>query len=148
MNYPTAIRQSGSLHVAELAERAGVTPATIRYYARIDLLSPSREPQNGYRRFTMEDLHRVSFIRRAQALGLTISDIRTIFDTVDHGQIPCHQVRELVEHRLQSIRERISELQATEARISRALERWRKMNGHTPHDGEFCPLIERLELEE
>ncbi len=152
MTYATMTREttteSGSLHVAELAERAGVSPATIRYYARIDLLSPSREPQNGYRRFSMEDLHRVDFIRRAQGLGLTISDIKLIFDAISQGEVPCHKVKELVQHRLHSIQERIAELQATERRVSRALDAWRKMEDQAPHKGEICPLIERLDLDE
>ncbi|MGE0624774.1 MAG: MerR family transcriptional regulator [Pseudomonadales bacterium] len=135
---------AGSLHVAELAARAGVTPATIRYYARISLLNPNREPDNGYRRFSSDDLHRVEFIRRAQGLGLTIGDIREILDTVSHGKVPCHQVRELVQSRLHSIRDRIAELQETEVRIEHALQVWQGMRGETASDGEICPLIERL----
>ena len=148
MNGTPGMKSNGSLHVAELAEKAGVTPATIRYYARIDLLYPSREPQNGYRRFSNADLHRVAFIRRAQALGLTIGDIRTVLDSVAHGEVPCHQVKELVEHRLHSIRDRIADLQATEERVSRALIAWREMADESPRADEICPLIERLEFDE
>lgn len=148
MNHQTHIHDCGSLHVAELAKRSGVTPATVRYYARINLLSPIREPENGYRRFSMDDLHRVRFIRRAQGLGLTISDIKTIFQTVSHGEVPCHQVKELVENRLYSIRERIAELQAMEARITRATLAWERMLGEMPNDDEICPLIERLDVQD
>ena len=152
MSYATMTKEttteSGSLHVAELAERAGVSPATIRYYARIDLLSPSREPQNGYRRFSIADLRRVEFIRRAQGLGLTISDIKLLFDAISQGEVPCHKVKDLVQQRLHSIQERIAELRATELRMSQALETWRQMEHQPPQKGEFCPLIERLQLEE
>lgn len=136
----------GSLHVAELARKAAVTPATVRYYARTGLIHPGREPENGYRCFSGYDLRRVVFIRQAQALGLTIADIKTILDAVDHGEVPCHQVKSLVEQRLVSIRERIAELQATETRIGRAISTWNMANYQAPADGELCPLIERLDV--
>ena len=60
-----------ALHVAELAQRTGVTAATIRHYARVGMLRPSRDSQNGYRCFSTHDVNRVVFVRRAQALGLT-----------------------------------------------------------------------------
>lgn len=141
-----ATKHLGSLHVAELARSADVTPATVRYYARTGLIHPGRKPENGYRCFTGSDIRRVVFIRQAQALGLTIGDIKTILESVDHGEVPCHQVKSLVEQRLVSVRERITELQATEARICRALSTWEKTNVQAPTAGELCPLIERLDV--
>jgi DNA-binding transcriptional MerR regulator len=146
-NNHTVARPFGSLHVAELARRVEVTPATIRYYARIGLLDPGREPENGYRCFSSADLHRVVFIRQAQALGLTIGDIKSVFEALDNGEIPCHQVRSLVEQRLVSIRDQIADLQATEAHIIRALESWEHMDDPAPLNGELCPLIERIGVE-
>lgn len=134
----------GSLHVADLAREADVTPATVRYYARIGLIHPDREPDNGYRCFSGTDLRRVLFIRQAKALGLTIGDIKAILETADQGNVPCYQVKSLVEQRLVSIRERIAELQATEEQIVRATSTWEQMNDQTPVNGELCPLIERL----
>lgn len=138
----------GSLHVAELARQAEVTSATVRYYSRVGLLSPRREPENGYRCFSAADLHRVLFIRQAQTLGLTIGDIKAILETVDHGETPCHQVRSLVEQRLGSVQEKLAELHATEMRIGQALEAWQEMHDEAPVDGELCPLIERLNVGE
>lgn len=146
LNHEISSRSRGSLHVAELAERTGVTPATVRYYARVGLLNPGREPDNGYRCFSAEDLHRVEFIRRAQALGLSIGDIKTVLETVDRGDVPCRQVRDLVEQRLQYIRVQLKELHETELRISKALQEWQDMSDTRPEAGEYCPLIERLSV--
>ncbi len=137
----------GALRVAELAGRASVTPATIRYYARIGLLSPDREVENGYRCFSTVDLHRVEFIRRAQRLGLTIGDIKIILETAEHGDVPCDQVKSLVEQRLASMQERIADLKATESRVIKALDAWENMDDLTPLDGELCPLIERVAVQ-
>ncbi|NIO39364.1 MAG: MerR family DNA-binding protein [Burkholderiales bacterium] len=133
-----------TLHVKDLASQADVTPATVRYYCRIGLLRPGRDPDNGYRCFAATDLRRVVFIRKAQALGLTIGDIKVILDTVDHGEAPCHQVKSLVRDRLVSIRARIADLRVFEARISNALASWKDVGDQARQKGELCPLIERV----
>ena len=138
-------RPYGSLHVTELARMAGVTPATVRYYSRVGLLQPQREPSNGYRCFAEADRHRVVFIRRAQALGLTISDIKSILETSDRGEAPCDRVRALVEERLSAVQEQLSELQIIETRINQTLTAWSETNEKAPRDGEICPLIDRVD---
>ena len=135
------------LHVTELARKADVTPTTVRYYARMGLLHPQREEGNGYRRFSRADLRRISFVRRAQALGLTIGDTKSILDMVDHGDSPCPQVRRLVEQRLTEIRRRLAELQAMEQHIAAALEAWSDLDDGNSKGGEFCPLIERTTVD-
>lgn len=136
---------TASMHVAEVAREAGVTPATVRHYARTGLLHAGRDHGNGYRLFSRADVRRVVFIRQAQALGLTLEDIKAILETVDQGQIPCQQVKSLVEQRLTFIKHRLSDLQATASRISAALETWEQTGDWRPVDNELCPLIQRLE---
>lgn len=136
----------GALHVAELAQLADVTPATVRYYARVNLLNPERDPGNGYQCFSLPDVHRVDFIRQAQSLGLTIREIKDVLATVDDGKLPCPQVKALVEMRLEEVREQIAELQSTEERMAQAVEAWSRMRRLAPRAGEFCPLIERVEV--
>lgn len=143
-NDRSLVKSPGRFHVAELAQRTGTTPATIRYYVRKGLLEPERDPRNGYRCFSTADLHRLVFIRQAKFLGLTIKDIRTILKAIDDGQVPHHEVKSLVQRNLENIRGRIAELQAVEARISAAVELWRRMGEPHPDDDELCPLIERV----
>lgn len=131
-----------TLLVAEIAERAGVSPATIRFYARTGLIHPGRMPENGYRHFSKDDLRRVRFIKRAQELGLTIADIKIILRDIDTGRPPCEQVKALVERRLTAIRASIADLRATERRIERAMSNWRKLDATDSIDARFCPLIE------
>lgn len=134
----------GNFQVAELARQAGVTAATVRYYVRVGLLDPDRDRYNGYRRFSHEDLRRLTFVRKAQALGLTISDIRLILDRLDHHDPVCELVVDIVERRLEEIRVQCDELAALKARMEAALEQWvREPAGET--DADFCPLIEEVD---
>ena len=146
LDYSNSSLGGGTLHVAEIARRAGVTPATVRYYARIGLLHPDREPDNRYRCFDYDDLHRVMFTRQAQGLGLTIGDIKDILHSIEMGESPCAQVQTLVRKRLRQIRQEIAMLHATEARIEAAMAAWQAMPDEPANDGEFCPLIERVDV--
>ena len=142
LNQPT--NPTRTFHVADVAKEANVTPATIRYYAHTGLIHPRRDPDNGYRYFVEEDVRRIAFIRQAKALGLTINDIKTILDATDRGEECFVEVKSMVERRLAQIRSRITELEANEARISRAVSLWEQVDVQTPVNGELYPLIKRL----
>jgi MerR family transcriptional regulator, Zn(II)-responsive regulator of zntA len=136
----------GPLQVADLARRADVTPATVRYYARIGLLHPVRDAGNGYRRFSASDLRRVRFIRKAQTLGLSIGDIRAVLDHLEDGDPVCDLVIRLVRKRLEDVRRQLAELEATEARIVGALKRWSAVPEPTGAGAAVCPLIESIDM--
>ena len=135
---------AGSLHVVDVARRADVTPSTVRYYARIGLLNPGRDDSNGYRRFRDEDLQRVQFIRKAQALGLTIADIRLLLVSMDDHQPVCGKAVELLRLRLADIQRSYDELAAIQSRIERVLDCW---SNRTDDPVGHCPLIEQVDLE-
>jgi len=141
---PPITQSAATFNVVDVARRAKVTPATVRYYARIGLLNPGRDCHNGYRRFSSEDLRRVAFVRKAQAIGLTIGEIRSILEQVGDGLPVCDRVVQLVQHRLDQVRRQRAELQATEQRMAQALAQWSAMPVDAPPDGEFCGLIEGL----
>lgn len=136
------------LHVADLAKEARVTPATIRYYSRAGLLHANRDPDNDYRYFSPADVKRVQFIRKAQELGLKITDIKSILDSVERGKVPCGEVESLVRKRLQTISEQIEELRATKQRITAAIQEWEQNRGLVHAEARFCPLIESLGFEQ
>ncbi|MHB9096060.1 MAG: MerR family transcriptional regulator, partial [Eubacteriales bacterium] len=65
------------LKIGELAKRVGVNPKTIRFYEDIGLITSTRAP-NGYRIYNFQDESNLLFIRRAQKLGLSLQEIRSI----------------------------------------------------------------------
>lgn len=130
------------LHVSQVAERTGVTAETIRYYTRIGLLHPGRDEHNGYRYFSTEDIELVEFVRKAQALGLSIKQIREVLGMVEAGRSPCGRVEELVSSRLEEIAEQIVNLENMKRRLESALETWREAPDVLPESAHFCALIE------
>lgn len=134
-------REMTHLRIGELARRAGVNPRTIRFYEAIGLVpKPVRLP-NGYRVYGERDLERLRFIRRAQALGLTLEAIRDILALHDTGSRPCCRVRELAEQRLAEIEHQIGELQRLRSELAALVERAAQVAQSEAEVG-VCPAIE------
>lgn len=137
------------MKVKELARAAGVTPETVRHYARVGLLEPARDPDNGYRIFAAEDLARLRFVRAARRLGFTVEDVIEILAHAEAGTTPCPFVRERAQLRLDEVRQRLEELDAQRRRLERVLALWDALPDGVPEGRGLCPLIERAaELEE
>jgi DNA-binding transcriptional MerR regulator len=128
----------------EIARATGVCVHTIRYYQRIGLLAPPRDAQNGYHQFSMADGHAVHFIKRAQGVGLTLDEIRVIFERAKHRCTPCPEVREMVRQRLYEVEHRLLEWTELHDRMRRALRDWRRLPDGTPNGRDVCRLIESL----
>ena len=69
--------------VKQLADLAGVSPRTLHYYDQIDLLSPSKVEDNGYRNYDLSALQRLQQILFYREMGLSLKDIKTLLDTPD-----------------------------------------------------------------
>jgi MerR family copper efflux transcriptional regulator len=66
------------LGIGQLAKQGGVGIDTVRYYERNGLLSPRTRLASGYRRYGELELARLRFIRRAQALGFTLKEVKEL----------------------------------------------------------------------
>ncbi|SFQ72734.1 DNA-binding transcriptional regulator, MerR family [Amycolatopsis arida] len=100
----------GDLPIGALAARVGVNTKTIRYYEQIGLLPSPRRTSAGHRRYEVSDAERVTFIRTAQRLGLTLDEIRQILLLQEDGQQPCDYVRQVLRREVARIDRRIAEL--------------------------------------
>lgn len=68
------------MRIGELAQKAGVTPRTIRYYENLGLLSPSERQGTGFRYYTETELAKLQKIDCLKSLGLTLEEITTVID--------------------------------------------------------------------
>lgn len=105
-----------SLTIGQLADGAGVPASTVRYYERAGLLRPSARSASNYRLYSSEDLHRLRFIRAAQATGFSLDDIRELLRPA-----PCGRVQARIEGRLGEVAGRIRELQHVRRVLEAAL---------------------------
>ncbi|HEX8398243.1 MAG TPA: MerR family DNA-binding protein [Pyrinomonadaceae bacterium] len=127
-----------------LAKRAEVSLFTVRYYTRIGLLKPSRQPSNNYKIYKPSDATRLRFIVAAKELGFTLAEITQILDEAKHGNSPCPMVREVVERRIEENRRKIEELKQLQKKMKRALSDWSEMENSMPNGESVCHLIESV----
>lgn len=127
--------------IGELAETAGLTTQTIRFYERRGLLPPPVRGTNGYRSYDDAAVNRIRFIRAGQAAGLSLVQIRGIVGLRDHGQPPCAHVAWLVDDQLTDVRRRIAELTALQGELEELHERSRRLDPADCTDADVCHIL-------
>ena len=75
------------LTIGALSERAGVATSALRFYEAEGLIYATRS-SGGHRRFARDMLRRVSFIRVAQQVGLSLDEIRTALHELPEQRTP------------------------------------------------------------
>lgn len=75
------------MSIGAVSERTGVAPSALRYYESEGLISSVRAP-SGHRRYRHEILRRVSFIRLAQQVGLSLDEIREALASLPDARTP------------------------------------------------------------
>ncbi len=70
--------QDGFLFIGELAKLTATDPKTIRFYERVELISPPRHGR--FRTYLASDVRRLKNILTLRRLGVPIAQIREILD--------------------------------------------------------------------
>lgn len=128
--------------VNELAKLSGTTPHAVRYYTRMGLLRPERNPDNGYRLYKPREIGWLQFIRQAKRLGYTLNEIREIMHDSEQEKSPCPRVREILSRRIEENRRQLQQLMALQERMEEALAQWADMPDGVPDGHSVCHLIE------
>src|ERR687887_2756224 len=102
------------MRIGELARRSGIAATALRYYEKAGLLPESVRTVSGYRDYDGDTLPRLGFIRAAQAIGLSVAEIREVIGIRDGGTPPCAHVLDLIERHRAEVRARIRQLQQLE----------------------------------
>lgn len=134
------LAQTESKQIGVIAKESGVPIKTIRYYEELGLLKSSGRTEGGFRLFNNDTLARLHFIKRAQSLGLSLSDIKDFLDVHDSGQLPCEHIKIKLEDKVKAIDEQIQQLLILKQELEGLLSGWeiKPEQSHTT----ICPIIE------
>lgn len=103
--------QDSNWSVGKVAQRCGVKVSTLHFYEQKGLIHSSRNAGN-QRRYKADVLRRVSVIRVAQKLGISLETIRQAFATLPGQRTPTMKDWEKLSSRWQAeLNERIADLQ-------------------------------------
>ena len=130
------------LTIGRLAELGGVHLETIRYYEREGLLPRPPRTRAGYRIFPTDAARRLRFIKRAQALGFSLKEIRDLLALrIKPGTQP-EQIRARAEAKIADIEQKIRTLRAMKRTLAQLTTR---CSGCGPMAE--CPILESLDHE-
>ena len=106
------------LTIGKLAELAGVGVETVRFYQRRELL---REPKatSGFRTYTEEDAQRIFFIKKAQELGFTLSEVKELLELNTKPRQTCGTVKTKTTAKIKEIEDKIADLQRMKASLEK-----------------------------
>jgi len=127
-----------ALTISKLAQAAGVTVETIRFYQRRGLLAEPDKPLGGIRRYAQPDLARLLFIKAAQRIGFTLDEISQLLQLDDGSH--CKKARSIAEHKLADVRDRLADLQRIESALAQLVQRCANSRSKVS-----CPLIAALQ---
>ena len=106
--------------IGELAKLADVTPDTIRYYEKQQMMDHDIRTEGGFRLYSDNDLQRLRFIRYARQLGFTLEAIRELLSIrIDPEHHTCQESKGIVQARLSEVEARIKELQTMRRSLQR-----------------------------
>jgi MerR family transcriptional regulator, mercuric resistance operon regulatory protein len=128
------------LTIGKLAEAAGVNIETIRYYQRRGLLDEPPKPLGGHRRYAKQEAKRLRFIKRAQVLGFTLSEVGSLLHL--DAACACADTKELAARKVTLIEQRMADLAAMREVLIGLVQQCDDSDG-----GTRCPIIDVLAKE-
>jgi len=134
------------LKIGELAKKTGLSVGTLRYYSDLGVLHPVQRGDNGYRYYSLDASQQVEFIKKAQALGFTLEEIKQILDVRDRGEKPCGLVQSLLNKKIEQLEIQIKQMTLFKAELEEYRTAWKNNPNPESELQEVCPLISTVSL--
>jgi len=127
------------LTVGTVATATGISPDAVRYYEKLKLIAPAERTPSGYRVFDSSQIGRIRVIKQAQALGLTLDEIKDLFPVGSVTHAKCKRVRSTLQGKIAMTDARILELRRFRTELSAYLHR---CDAAIEAGGDSCPIFE------
>lgn len=122
--------------IGKLAELAGSTVDTIRYYEKRGLIPPPPRSTGNQRLYSSDDVERLQFIQRCRELEFSLEETRVLLQYLDGPERNKDVVRSLVRDHLAKIESQLSSYQSLATTLSHLLE-----DPTTPSDEAILRLL-------
>lgn len=132
-----------SYRISQFAEKCNVNKETIRYYEQKELLQEPYRTNAGYRIYSDDDVKRVGFIKRLQALSFSLSEVNKLLGIVDKDEVRCENMFEFVSKKEEDVQKKIEDLKRIENMLKNLKQQC--LDQKQLHE---CQIIETLIEEE
>ena len=126
------------MQIGRASEASGISAKMIRHYEAIGLIPSANRRDSNYRDYSSDDVHQLSFIRRARALGFSMDEIRDLLRLWADGKRSSREVKKLALEHIEDLNGRIvtlQEIRDTLVKLANSCD-----GNHRPN----CPIIDEL----
>lgn len=125
------------LTIGKVAKAAAVNIETIRFYQRKGLIAEPPKALGGFRYYSDKCIEDIHFIKRAQAIGFTLEEIKELL-AMEACDV-CQQTHDASVIKLDMVNARIAELERIRETLLALIGKCEKENYETA-----CPIIDSL----
>jgi Cu(I)-responsive transcriptional regulator len=130
------------MNIGEAAKASGVNAKLIRHYEAIGIIPKASRSDSGYRIYSPNDVHNLSFVRRARSLGFPMNEIKKLISLWRNKARASAEVKSLTQSHIKVLDQKIRELATIRQTLVHLSENCR---GDTRPQ---CPIIDSLAFEE
>lgn len=127
------------MNIGEASKLSGVSAKMIRYYENTGLVPPAARTSAGYRHYSENDVHRLSFIRRARDLGFSVKEISDLLGLWSDRTRHSADVKRIAQSHIDDLQQKITELRGMVDTLQRLVECC--AGDERPE----CPILDGLE---
>lgn len=125
------------MNIGSASSRSNLPAKTIRYYEDIGLVRPDRA-DNGYRDYSLTDVHKLAFLHRARGLGFSIEECRQLLALYEDDSRASSEVKALATQKVEEVDRKIRELHQLKRTLSHLID-----HCHGDHRPD-CPILDSL----
>lgn len=139
LDLPTAGRfRLCIMNIGEAAKVSGVNAKLIRHYESIGIIPKASRTDSGYRTYSDNDVHLLTFVKRARGLGFSMKEIKRLVGLWRNRARASADVKAMAQAHIHSLEQKINELEAMRDTLRHLA---RNCHGdNRPH----CPILENL----
>lgn len=131
---------SNALTIGKLASRGGVNIETIRYYERRGLLPKPSRAASGYRLYADDAVRWLRFIKQAQLLGFSLTEIQELLSLRMRPGTTCGDIKQRAHQKIAAVDQKIEDLRRIKSALTKLAAACR---GKGPTSE--CPILEALD---
>ncbi len=134
-------QQEDGLRIGQVAKAAGVHVETVRFYERQGLIAQPQKSLSSIRRYPIEIVARIRFIKHAQTLGFTLNEVHELLALRSDSSESCKTAKRHAQNKLEAVHEKIVALQAIETVLQNLIRACDQ--GDLQHH--VCPILQVME---
>ena len=116
------------MQISEVAKKFGMTPDTLRYYEKEELIGPIVKGKNGIRNYTEKDMQRIQFVKCMRAAGLEISFLKRYIKLLDEGDNTIKERKEILVEQRRILKEKLDAMQEAYDKLNMKIDLYDKFS--------------------